>query len=86
MQTRLTLPLDEMWIRRAKARARPLGKPLSRMVADYFAPLTEEAGRQGGSPELPPVTRSLRGPCAAVASIRTTISATWTRDTVESAL
>ncbi len=61
MQTKLTLRLDEMLIRRAKARARLLGKSLSQMVADYFALLNEEAGQRRGSPELPPITRSLKG-------------------------
>jgi hypothetical protein len=57
MQTKLTLRLDQTLIEQAKAHAKQSGKSLSQMVADYFAQLDQP----GGSQELPPVTRSLRG-------------------------
>jgi hypothetical protein len=61
MNTKLTLRLDEALIKRAKARARLLGKSLSQMVSDYFALLNDGADPEGGHPELPPLTRSLKG-------------------------
>lgn len=59
MQTKLTLRLEEALIKRAKTRARKLGKSLSQIVADYFALLNEDGGKV--PPELPPLTRSLKG-------------------------
>lgn len=59
MQTKLTLRLEEALIKRAKIRARTLGKSLSQIVSDYFALLNEDGGKP--SPELPPLTRSLKG-------------------------
>ena len=59
MQTKLTLRLEEALIKRAKNRARKLGKSLSQIVSDYFALLNEDDGK--ALPELPPLTRSLKG-------------------------
>ena len=56
MKKKLTLRLDAGLIRDAKQYARAVGKPLSQLVAEYFAslpPVEIEA--------LPPVVRSLYG-------------------------
>jgi Family of unknown function (DUF6364) len=39
MQTKLTLRLDEALIKRAKIYAKHAGKPVSQLVAEYFAVL-----------------------------------------------
>ena len=59
MFTKLTLRLDEKLIRRAKSHAKRRGKPVSQMVADYFALLGD--GERTVEHEIAPVTRSLRG-------------------------
>ena len=59
MQTKLTLRLEQDLIERAKAYARHSGKSVSRLVADYFALLEEEAQPQ--LPELTPLVSSLKG-------------------------
>ena len=59
MKTKLTLRLESVLIKRAKIRARKLGKSLSRIVADYFAILNEDDDKS--PPELPSLTRSLLG-------------------------
>lgn len=59
MQTKLTLRLEEALIKRAKIRARKLGKSLSQIVSDYFTLLNEDGGKAPA--ELPPLTRSLKG-------------------------
>jgi hypothetical protein len=48
MQSKLTLRLDEEFIRRAKEHSRRTGKSLSGMVADYFSTIN--------SGENPPAT------------------------------
>lgn len=59
MNTKLTLRLDDELIRRAKAHAGRIGKPVSKLVEDYFAVLT--APRRRGSSELTPRVRRLKG-------------------------
>jgi hypothetical protein len=51
MQTKLTLRLDEALVRRAKAYAKRTGKPVSQLVAEYFAVLGT----------LTPTVRHLKG-------------------------
>lgn len=65
MNTKLTLRLDEEVIRRAKSYSREVGKPVSRLVEDYFVALT--APRQPRR-ELSPIVRRLRG-CLAGAQV-----------------
>lgn len=60
MHTKLTLRLDDELIRRAKSFAKKTGKPISRIVADYFA-LLKERPTQKGTPSLTPLVRSLKG-------------------------
>jgi len=60
MRTKLTLRLDESLIQRAKIYSRQSGKPISQLVADYFALLFVQPDKQDGPP-LPPVTSSLKG-------------------------
>lgn len=57
--TKLTLRLEKELIDRAKSFADRRGKSVSRMVADYFRLLGQ--GDERGAPELPPITRSLKG-------------------------
>lgn len=59
MQTKLTLRLDEELIRRAKQYAEKTGKPVSRIVADYFALL--DVGPTSAKEGSTPLARSLRG-------------------------
>jgi hypothetical protein len=59
MNTKLTLRLDEELIRKAKSHARRIGKPVSKIVEEYFAVLTAPAGPE--RPELTPRVRRLRG-------------------------
>lgn len=59
MNTKLTLRLDDELIRKAKAHARQVGKPVSKLVEDYFAVLT--APPRGGTSELTPRVRRLKG-------------------------
>lgn len=58
MQTKLTLRLERELIEQAKAFAKRRGKPVSQLVADYFAALPEAPAP---SRELPPITRALVG-------------------------
>jgi hypothetical protein len=58
MNTKLTLRLDDEVIRRAKDYAREVGKPVSRLVEDYFVAVTTV---QPTAAELPPLVQSLRG-------------------------
>jgi hypothetical protein len=61
MNTKLTLRLDEEVIQRAKKYSKEVGKPVSRLVSDYFEALT------GGlivPADLPPVVKSLKGSLA----------------------
>lgn len=58
MNTKLTLRLDEEVIRRAKEYSREVGKPVSRLVEDYFRAVTAPSPQET---ELPPLVRSLRG-------------------------
>ncbi len=59
MNTKLTLRLDDELIRKAKAHARRVGKPVSQIVEEYFAVLTAPPGR--GRAELTPRVRRLKG-------------------------
>jgi hypothetical protein len=59
VQTKLTLRLDDELIRRAKAYAKKTGKPVSRIVADYFALL--DVGPSPAKVGATPLVRSLRG-------------------------
>jgi hypothetical protein len=59
MNAKLTLRLDDELIRKAKAHARQIGKPVSKLVEDYFGVLT--APRRRGRSELPPRVRRLKG-------------------------
>lgn len=61
MNTKLTLRLDEEVIERAKTYSREVGKPVSRLVEDFFVVLT--APREPGR-ELSPIVRRLRGSLA----------------------
>jgi hypothetical protein len=62
MNTKLTLRLDEDLIRRAKRYSRDRGKPVSQVVADYFAVLTDRHAEQEAP--LPLIVRSLKGALA----------------------
>ena len=59
MNTKLTLRLDDELIRKAKSHARRVGKPVSKIVEDYFAVLTAPPGRE--RPELTERVRKLKG-------------------------
>lgn len=59
MQTKLTLRLDEGLVRRAKAYAKLSGKPISQLVAEYFAVLGTPAEDVGF--KLTPTVRRLKG-------------------------
>jgi hypothetical protein len=59
MNAKLTLRLDDELIRKAKAHARQLGKPVSKIVEDYFAVLTATPRR--GNSKLTPRVRRLKG-------------------------
>ena len=70
METKLTLRLDEMLIRQAKAHAEKSGKSVSRLVADFFTAIEPDASTAGMTGAaavpleiraLPPITRSLLG-------------------------
>jgi hypothetical protein len=58
MNTKLTLRLDEDVIRRAKEYSREVGKPVSRLVEDYFRVVTAPPVSES---DLPPLVKSLRG-------------------------
>lgn len=58
MNTKLTLRLDEDIIRRAKEYSKEVGKPVSRLVEDYFRIVTSPGLPQEN---LPPLVESLRG-------------------------
>jgi hypothetical protein len=58
MTTKLTLRMDKILVAKAKREARHRGKSVSKMVAEYFGALGEEAH---GADALPPVTASLFG-------------------------
>ena len=57
MQTKLTLRLDDELVRKAKRYARPSGKSVSSLVADFFALLGP--GSANKYSELTPTVRSL---------------------------
>ncbi len=59
MNTKLTLRLDEELIRKAKSHARRIGKPVSKLVEEYFAVLTAPTER--GKSELTPRVARLKG-------------------------
>lgn len=61
MNTKLTLRLDQDVIRRAKEYSREVGKPVSRLVEDFFVALTS---REEVRLEATPLVRSLRGALA----------------------
>ncbi len=58
MNTKLTLRLDQDVIRRAKEYSREVGKPVSRIVEDYFRAVTSPRAVEE---DLPPLVKSLRG-------------------------
>ncbi|MCB1034958.1 MAG: antitoxin [Acidobacteria bacterium] len=58
MNTKLTLRLDRDVIRRAKQYSQEVGKPVSRLVEDYFRAVTKPSEPEE---DLPPLVRSLRG-------------------------
>lgn len=58
MNTKLTLRLDEDVIRRAKEYSQEVGKPVSRLVEDYFRAVTAVAPVEK---PVPPLVKSLRG-------------------------
>ena len=62
MDTKLTLRLDEVLIRRAKRYSAQSGKSVSRLVADYFALI--DAVDSDAAGELTPRVRSLVGALA----------------------
>jgi len=58
MNTKLTLRMDEIIVRKAKIEAKRRGKSVSRMVAEFI----ESIGlQQDSEKELPPTTASLVG-------------------------
>jgi len=60
METKLTLKLDAMVIRRAKCYIkRHKGNSLSQLVENYFSSLTKE--EKPGPANLPPIVSSLAG-------------------------
>ncbi len=59
MNTKLTLRLDRTLIESAKEYSAKTGKPLSRIVADLFAIITNEKIKKKN--ELSPTVSSLRG-------------------------
>lgn len=59
METKLTLRMNALLIRRAKAYAKQHGKSVSQIVGDYFLLLSHTVDSQE-SPSLP-LTKSLRG-------------------------
>ena len=59
MNTKLTLRLDETLINSAKSYAAKSGKPVSKMVADYFALIDQQV--QDSSEKITPVVNSLKG-------------------------
>ena len=65
MQTKLTLRLEEQLVENAKRYAKQSGKSLSRMVADYFLQFEEQVQAHS----LPPITVSLKGALASLATI-----------------
>ncbi len=58
MTTKLTLRMEKTLVAKAKREARHRGKSVSKMVAEYFGALGEEAYP---ADTLPPVTASLYG-------------------------
>jgi hypothetical protein len=58
MTTKLTLRMERVLVAKAKREARHRGKSVSKMVAEYFGALAEEAHP---AETLPPVTASLFG-------------------------
>jgi len=59
MHTKLTLRLDDALIRRAKRYSEKTGKPLSQLVAHYFALI--DSNEEAPETELTPRVRSLLG-------------------------
>ena len=59
MNTKLTLRLNETLINSAKSYAAKSGKPVSKMVADYFALIDQQV--QDSSKKITPVVSSLKG-------------------------
>lgn len=58
MKTKLTLRLDRDVVQRARTYSQEVGKPVSRLVEDYFVALTAPRERPQG---LSPIVRRLRG-------------------------
>ena len=59
MNTKITLRMDEMLIKKAKSEAGRRGKSVSQMVGEFFAHLGD-SNREADN-EMPPVTASLLG-------------------------
>ena len=59
MNTKLTLRMDEMLIKKAKSEASRRGKSVSQMVGEFFDCLGKS--KREAVNELPPVTASLLG-------------------------
>ena len=59
MNTKITLRMDEMLIKKAKSEAGRRGKSVSQMVGEFFAHLGD-SNREADF-DLPPVTTSLLG-------------------------
>jgi hypothetical protein len=59
METKLTLRMDEKVIHRAKAYARKSGKPVSRLVSDFFVLLGSKEEIKAS--DMTPKVKSLRG-------------------------
>jgi|WetSurMetagenome_2_1015567.scaffolds.fasta_scaffold1037709_2 hypothetical protein len=59
MQTKLTLRLEEELIRKAKRFSKKSGKPVSRLVAEYF--ITLDAPSPEEVPPITPKVAALRG-------------------------
>jgi hypothetical protein len=58
MNTKLTLRMEEIIVRKAKIEAKRRGKSVSRMVAEFIESIGLE---QNSEKELPPTTASLVG-------------------------
>ena len=59
MQGKLTLRLDKLLINKAKIYSQKTGKPVSKLVADYFSLLDSQLVDSDN--KLPPITRRLKG-------------------------
>ncbi len=59
MNTKLTLRLDDSLIKSAKAYSASIGKPVSKMVADYFEMIKNE--KLGNTYSISPTVAALKG-------------------------